>query len=48
MNVFNDLACKNMGDYHNLYLMSDVILLADVFEMAGVCRNLLQLTNLTG
>ena len=32
MDVFNDIACKNVGDYNNLYLMSDVILFADVFE----------------
>ena len=38
MNVFNGFECKNMGDYHNLYLMSDVILLADVFEnFRNVC-----------
>ena len=30
--VFNSFACQNMGDYHDLYLMSDVLLLADVFE----------------
>ena len=27
--IFND---KNIGDYHNLYVRSDIILLADVFE----------------
>ena len=24
--------CKNMGDYHDLYVQADTILLADVFE----------------
>ncbi len=36
--VFNNFACRNMGDYHDLYLMSDVLLLADVFEnFRSVC-----------
>ena len=30
--VWKVFDCKTMGDYHDLYLMSDVILLADVFE----------------
>ncbi len=38
--VFNSFVCRNMGDYHDLYLMSDVLLLADVFEnFRSVCLN---------
>jgi len=29
--MFETFKCKDMRDYHNLYLMSDVLLLADVF-----------------
>ena len=31
-NVFQILKCKTIRDYHDLYLKSDVLLLADVFE----------------
>ena len=30
--VFKNLNNKNLGDYHNLYVQSDILLLADVFE----------------
>ena len=31
-NVWEKLDCKTLGDYHDIYLETDVILLADVFE----------------
>ena len=30
--MFNRFQCRHLGDYHDLYLKSDVLLLADVFE----------------
>ena len=31
--VFKNLDDKNVGDYHDLYVQSDALLLADVFEV---------------
>ena len=31
-NVFKKFKLKNLGEYHNLYVSSDTLLLADVFE----------------
>ena len=37
--VFNHFKMIDLGDYHNFYLLTDVLLLADVFENFGdVCR----------
>ena len=30
--VFKTLINKNLGDYHDLYVQSDTLLLADIFE----------------
>ena len=30
--VFKNLNNKNLGDYHDLYVQSDTLLLADIFE----------------
>ena len=32
LNVFTELKCGSLGDYHELYLTTDVLLLASVFE----------------
>ena len=31
-NVFKNFKLKNLGEYHDLYVQSDTLLLADVFE----------------
>ena len=30
--IWSRFDCKTLGDYHDVYLKSDVLLLADVFE----------------
>ena len=30
--VFEEFKLKNLGDYHDLYVQSDTLLLADIFE----------------
>ena len=31
-NIFEDLKLKHLGDYHDLYVQSDTLLFANVFE----------------
>ena len=30
--MFSKFGCKNYGDYHDLYITTNVLILADVFE----------------
>ena len=32
LKVFTEMKCGSLGDYHDLYLTTDVLLLASVFE----------------
>ena len=42
--VFKDYEIKNLGEYHDLYIQSDTLLLADVFEIfRNMCINIYEL-----
>ena len=42
--VFKNLSNKNLGDYHDLYVQSDTLLLADVFEnLRNMCIKVYEL-----
>lgn len=44
INVYQTMKCNNFGDYHDLYLKCDVLLLADVFEnFRNLCINVYKL-----
>ena len=43
-NVFNNFKLNNLGDYHHLYMQSDTLLLADVFQtFSDMCINVYEL-----
>ena len=46
-NVFKGFKLENLGDYHDLYVQSDTLLLADVFENFRCVLKSLSLTPLT-
>ena len=35
--VFNEFKLKHLGEYHDLYVISDTLLLADVFTISEIC-----------
>ena len=42
--VFKNLSNKNLGDYHDLYVQSDTLLLADAFEnFSNMCIKVYEL-----
>ena len=44
LKVFNEFNMKNLGEYHDLYVQSDAILLSDVFEsFRSLCLNIYEL-----
>ena len=43
-NVFKEIKLKNLGEYHDLYVQSDALLLADIFEICALkCMSLILL-----
>ena len=32
LGVYNDFKCRNLGDYHDVYLRTDVLFLGDIFQ----------------
>ena len=44
LNVWKTFKCKTLADYHDLYLLTDVNLLSDVFEeFRNICINIYRL-----
>ena len=38
--MWEALGCRNLGDYHDLYVETDMLLLADVFRISGLPREI--------
>ena len=44
LDIYEKLGCTNLGDYHDVYLKTDVLLLAGIFEkFRSVCLSVYQL-----
>ena len=44
VDVYRDFSCNNLGDYHDIYLKTDVLILADIFEkFRSVCLSVYKL-----
>ena len=44
LDIYNKFGCTNLGDYHDVYLKTDVLLLADILEkFRSVCLSVYQL-----
>ena len=44
VSIYNAFSCQNLGEYHDIYLETDVFLLADIFEKSRkVCMNVYKL-----
>ena len=37
INVFDKFSIKNLGEYHDVYIQSDTLLLAYVLKILGIC-----------
>ena len=44
VDVYREFSCNNLGDYHDIYLKTDVLILADIFEkFRSVCLSVYKL-----
>ena len=44
VSIYNDFGYENLGDYHDVYVRTEVLLFADIFEkFRSVCLNVYRL-----